>query len=154
MNEEVELGELSAKIAAWENDTEVDELTDQERKRVYVSLYQTHIPKLEEVGLIEYEKDSGVVTLTDKATEIDQYLTNDETSAFRWELYYFGLAVVSGLLIVGKLVNVPPFGGIAESTLTVLIVLAFGVSALAHFVLERRRSSTEVPPELQAENET
>jgi len=37
----VELTELAEQVAAWENDTETDQITEQERKRVYVSLYQT-----------------------------------------------------------------------------------------------------------------
>jgi DNA-binding transcriptional ArsR family regulator len=151
---EVELSELSSQIAAWENETEVENLTDQERKRVYVSLYQTHIPKLKEVGLIEYDKDSGVVTLTDRASEIDSYLTNESTPSIRWELYYFGLSVVSGLLILGKLLDVGALGFVSESMLTVLVVMSFGLSALVHYVLEKRWASVEVPPELRAENES
>ena len=58
--EPVELSELSDRVAAWENDVPVEELTDQQVKRVYVSLYQTHIPKLEDTGIVEYDSDSGV----------------------------------------------------------------------------------------------
>lgn len=32
---------LATEIAAWENDTPVEELTDRETRRVYVSIYQT-----------------------------------------------------------------------------------------------------------------
>jgi hypothetical protein len=49
----VELGDLSEIIASQENDCAVAEVTTQQRKRVYVSLYQTHIPKLDDLGVVE-----------------------------------------------------------------------------------------------------
>lgn len=53
----VKLPDLAKEIAAWEYDTPIDELTDQEQKRAYVSLYQTHVPKLVEAGLVDYDTD-------------------------------------------------------------------------------------------------
>src|SRR6056297_1412574 len=72
VEEPVQLTELAAQIAAKENDVPVDELTSQQRKRAYVSLYQTHVPKLEEVGVVTYDADTGNVALTERADEIDE----------------------------------------------------------------------------------
>jgi hypothetical protein len=47
----VELGELAEEIGRWETGSE--SLSRKERKRVYVSLYQTHIPRLADAGVIE-----------------------------------------------------------------------------------------------------
>ncbi len=35
-----------------------------ERHPAYVSLYQTHLPKLDQFGMIDYNKDRGYMTLT------------------------------------------------------------------------------------------
>ena len=74
----VSVNELSEAVAAWENDVEIDELTDKQIKRVYVSLYQIHIPKLDEAGLVAYDKDAGQVELTPAVSELDSYLPDQE----------------------------------------------------------------------------
>lgn len=60
----VSLGELADYVTAKENDTTVDAITSTERKRVYVALYQFHLPKMDDIGLIDFNKDRGRVTLT------------------------------------------------------------------------------------------
>src|SRR6056297_1117923 len=71
--EGIELTDLAEHVAAWENDTTVEELSSKERKRVYVSLYQTHVPKLADHGLIDYDPDSGMVRPTETSRKVDQY---------------------------------------------------------------------------------
>lgn len=149
----VELSELSSQVAAWENETPVEELTDQERKRVYVSLYQTHIPKLNDVGLVEYDQQSGVVTLTERVDQIDDYLSGGNGDEFPWSLYYLGLAIGAGLLVLAVGLNLWVFAGIPEVAVGVLVILAFGVSALTHFLYEQRAGDGEIPPELQTRGE-
>jgi hypothetical protein len=55
------VGHLADQIGGWENDKEPRLLTSKERKRVYVSLYQSHLPKMADTGAISYNKDRGVV---------------------------------------------------------------------------------------------
>ena len=49
----VDLRELVNHVAAWENDIKLEQLDSAERKRVYTALRQSHLPKLEDSGLIE-----------------------------------------------------------------------------------------------------
>lgn len=42
-------------------------------KRVYVSLYQTHLPLLEESSYIEFKKDRGLVKLTEKGQQLSAF---------------------------------------------------------------------------------
>ncbi len=70
--EPVELGDLAEHVAAWELDKEVEELTSAERKRVYTSLQQTHLPTLAEAEMVEF--DDRTIELTEKANELDVYL--------------------------------------------------------------------------------
>ena len=133
----VELGELANQIAAWENEIEVEDLTRQQRKRVYVSLYQTHIPKLEDAGIISYEADSGIVELAGRAADIDEYLGNSDGQEFPWQLYYLGLAIVSGLFFAAVWLGISVFGAIPAFVAGFAIIVVFGLSAIAH-VLTRR----------------
>lgn len=51
INEEgrAKIGELAEQVAAEENDKKVEQVSSDERKRVYISIYQIHTEPLEEV---------------------------------------------------------------------------------------------------------
>lgn len=58
-------GDLAEAIAAIELDKEITELDAQERKRVYITLIQLHLPKLDELGAIAYDERSKQVYETE-----------------------------------------------------------------------------------------
>lgn len=58
---QVRMGELAEMIAASECDKDRSQLTAQERKRVYIGLYQNHLPKMDGVDAIDYDEQSGQV---------------------------------------------------------------------------------------------
>jgi hypothetical protein len=68
------LSDLAEHIAAIENDVEVDQLSSDQRKRVYIGLYQSHLPKLDGVGVVDYDKNRGTVVLREPAREVLAYL--------------------------------------------------------------------------------
>lgn len=49
------LSALAEQLAAIEEDCAPDRVTTDERKRVYISLYQTHLPALDEAGVLDFE---------------------------------------------------------------------------------------------------
>lgn len=93
----VELGELATELAAIENDISADELSAQQRKRTYVSLYQTHVPKLEDADVVTFDPESGIVRPTDRVNELVAYF-DTETTDIAWDRVYLTVAVV-GLLV-------------------------------------------------------
>ena len=133
-----ELGELADHVAAWENETTIEGLGSQERKRVYISLYQTHVPKLDEVGIVDYDQSSGVVQLTDRADDLAPYLSEDSGTGFPWGTYYLVLAAASTALFVGVALNAPLLGALSELVAALIVTVAFALSAIAHYVLEER----------------
>ena len=132
----IQLTDLAEHVAAWENDTTVEELSTQQRKRVYVSLYQTHLPKLAEAGLVNYDEESGDVSIASKASEIDPLLGEQQSSP-AWYIYYFGVAVLSTLLIVASVAGL----GISLGALAIGIVATFVALTLVHVVYEWRQQS-------------
>lgn len=144
----VELNSLAEQVASWENDLPVEELSDQQRKRVYVSLYQTHIPKLDSIGLVEYDQQSGLVEPTDRALEIDSYLTVSSSQPIPWQQFYLGLALVSGVMLALVAFDVGPFATIPEVVVGVGITVGFAVSAIAHY-LYWRQQRRQIPRELE-----
>lgn len=69
------LGTLATQIAAWENDVPVSAITSTLRKRTYNTLQQTHLPKMDDAGLVDYDHHRGTVQLTVNPRQIDIFLT-------------------------------------------------------------------------------
>lgn len=61
-SEDTTVADLADHVAAVENDVESIPIGSQERKAVYVGLYQCHIPNLAEAGIVDYDKDRGIVS--------------------------------------------------------------------------------------------
>lgn len=57
----VALSELTEQIAAAEEDLDRSDLSKEARKRVYVSCYQCHLPKLEKYDVVSVDGDQNVV---------------------------------------------------------------------------------------------
>jgi hypothetical protein len=71
------LSDLAEEIAGWENDKDPRLLTSSERKRVYVSLYQSHLPKMDDMGAISYNKPRGTLERGEYFGNFLEYLPSD-----------------------------------------------------------------------------
>ena len=123
------LSELAEHIAAWENDVEVSALNSSQRKRVYVALYQTHLPKMDKVGIVDYNQDRGKITLTENAAVLETYL-NREHGDDAWNRRYVALSAIGALVVTA--VGLSNSGGLMELGLSFAVVTAFFVTSLAH----------------------
>lgn len=141
----VQLTKLAEHVAAWENEIDVESLEDQQRKRVYVSLYQTHVPKLHDAGLVVYDKEEGTVELAPESNAIDEYLTNSDDD-IPWQTIYVTEALLGAVVLALTIFEVPVIGAIPELVVSLGIVLAFGITAGAQFVTSRNNQT--VPNEL------
>ncbi|MFB6130362.1 MAG: hypothetical protein ABEJ28_06035, partial [Salinigranum sp.] len=61
------------------------------RQSVYVSLHQTHLPKLDKLGIIEYDSDAKEVELAGRAQDVAVYLEVVPRYGLSWAEYYLGL---------------------------------------------------------------
>lgn len=66
----ISVGELAEYIAAAENDCTINEVTSDERSRVYISLIQQHLPKLERLDLIDYDDDRKEIEPTERCARV------------------------------------------------------------------------------------
>lgn len=135
---EMAVKELAEEIAATENDIDVESVTYKQRKRVHVSLYQTHLQRLADAGVVRHEKDEGTVRLTDRATEIEPYLEATHGQTYPWHKHYLSLAVISSLALLAHLIGVPGFETIPSVALGGIVTLTFGTSGIAQFVVNLR----------------
>ncbi|MFC6718283.1 ArsR family transcriptional regulator [Natrialbaceae archaeon GCM10025810] len=135
----VTLGELAEQIAAWENDTSVNALSSDQRKRVYVALYQTHLPKMDDAGIVEYDQDRGLITLSDNADLLMMYLDTDSHQQDRWDRWYAALSVFGGAVLATVVLGIPPLSAVPAVAIAGVIVLAFAVLSAVHVYRNRRR---------------
>ena len=132
--EAVSLGDLATRIAAEENDRSIDDVTDSERQRVYISLYQTHLPKLEEAGIISYDEDDRLVELTPEMRRDGFFWMNQEEPT-SWAQYYAGLGVFGWLAIGGLFFDLIPL--LTWSVVAILLAVGLSVLVAVQYVAER-----------------
>ncbi|UTF54407.1 DUF7344 domain-containing protein [Natronosalvus rutilus] len=136
-DEPVELGALAEQVAAWELEKEVQGLTSAERKRVYTSLQQTHLPALERAGMVEF--DARAIELTEEAEQLEVYLDIVPGDSIPWGVYYLGLSAVAAAVMAGLWFEVVPTETVPTLGWATAVVGLFAVSAVVH-VLENRRN--------------
>mgnify|MGYP006292168119 CR=1 FL=1 len=144
-----EMRSIAEQVAAWEHDTTVQRLTSDQRQRVYIALYQSHLSKLDDAGLIEYQQSRGIVEVTDMIDVVvphidgvendtdsaDDQETADETLPFvpagadRGEMGYFaGATLLSLALTAGTWANVIPGAALGAVGLTLVVIAIFAAT--------------------------
>ncbi len=150
--ERAELGELAERVAAWENGTSVREVSADERKRVYTSLQQVHLPRMDETGIVEFDDRAGVVTLGPAAEDLDLYLEVVEGRDVPWSQYYLLLGTANAGVLGAGYAGLPFFGSVPDIALGVFVLTTFLVSALVHAYYgrtEMRLGTSSSPPEVE-----
>ncbi len=135
----ISIGELATQVAAMENDIPPDDVDAQQRKRTYVSLYQTHVPKLAKANAVDYDPDEGVVTLTPETRMVTSYLSpaGEDRS---WPQLYLGLSVV-GLpaYVVALLVE-----AVSDALVGLVVIGLFAALSVAHYWYARGRHTVNI----------
>jgi hypothetical protein len=144
------LSNLAEHVAAWENDSTVQGISASERKTVYSSLQQFHLPKMDDTGVVEFDRRAGVVELTDAASELDIYLEVVDRYDIPWSFYYMGLSAIGAILVGLASAGVQPFAALPAIGWTVFVLGTFAVSSVSHFLLSRgmRLGSGDGPAEV------
>ena len=136
--EQVTFRELVDHVAAWENGTTVDELRSSERKCVYSALRQSHLPKLQKLGVIEFNHLRGEVILKDTAEDIEVYLEYVPGNDITWSQVYVGLSAITATLVAVHWAGVGPFGELSGVVLAGIIVTTFVITSIFHLVRSRQ----------------
>ena len=64
------LRELATKLVAWEHDVEETTVLDDQRDRMYLSLFHTHVPKLVEEGVIRFDRETETIARGEHAEQV------------------------------------------------------------------------------------
>ncbi|APE95377.1 DUF7344 domain-containing protein [Halodesulfurarchaeum formicicum] len=126
-----DIGTLAEHVAAVENDITRSELHSKQRKRVYISLYQSHLPKLDSAGAVVYDQDRGTV---EQGADIEEFLSvlkredsvEPDSKLFRASSSLAGSILLAVMLTVGSAPSVVDplmFRLLAAVSILVVIVL-------------------------------
>ncbi|RQG91239.1 hypothetical protein EA462_04410 [Natrarchaeobius halalkaliphilus] len=138
-----DLAPLVEQVAAWENDTPPDDVTRTQRRRVYISLYQTHLPMLEDHGIVDWDPEAHAIELLPSEEVFEPYLDRRLGSERPWHRLYVTAATVGviafglGWLSIGPATN--------EVVPVVALGLCLVVFALSVAQYVSRRPDLEVP---------
>jgi hypothetical protein len=129
------LGELADWIAARENDVDPDAVTYQERKRVYTSLQQVHLPRMDDLGVVAFDSQSGAVERQPVADNLELYLEVVGDGGVPWGLLYLGLAALN-LGVIG-LAAAGVFPGVSGLQIAVFVTASFFLTSLVNLYVCR-----------------
>lgn len=93
------------------------------RASVYSSLHQTHLPKLDELQVIDYGLDSNSVSLSERFDDVKLYMDTKTPYSITWTDVYFFLGVGSLLILLAAEVGLPVVSG-PGSLVWIIIFLA------------------------------
>ena len=127
---------LSEEIARIE--AGVEEPNSGVRKSVYVSLLQTHIPKMESLKIINYDREKDSIELLPSAQNFDIYIETVNKGDIPWNQFYLGIstiAIFGSIIIYLGLMN-----WITSPQWMLLISVVFFASSMVHFYLVHRHN--------------
>jgi len=125
----VSLGDLAEHVAAVENGTTVAQVTSNERKCVYVGLYQCHLPKMDDMDIVEFNQNRGRISLGPNAVQLYEYLEESDDVDRPWPLYYGSLTGVGVAGLLASQLGAAAVGLTPTVVATVVLVGLVGVSA-------------------------
>lgn len=136
--ETIPLRDVVDAVAAWENDVEIDELDSNTRKCVYTALRQSHLPRLDDVGVIDYDHLRGEATITEAARDVQMYLEYVPDNDLAWHQFYLGLSVIASTIVVLKWLGIPPFSSFTWATVSIVVISIFTFASIYHTYFARK----------------
>jgi len=144
----VSVSELSTRVTAWERGVDPESVDYQDRRTVHTTLTRSHLPMLDENGVVEYDAESDLVESTAVLDDLEVYVRVLRGREIPWSLHYLGVSALVVLVTVAVAVGAPLVAALSPIDAGVFAVTAFSVSAVLHRYGERARlAPDEGPPE-------
>ncbi|MFD1564295.1 hypothetical protein ACFR99_12125 [Haloarchaeobius amylolyticus] len=138
-----DLAPLVEQVAAWENDTDPDDVTRTQRRRVYISLYQTHLPMLEDHGIVDWDPEGHEIELLPNEERFEPYLDRHLESQHAWHRFYAAVTALGTVAFGLSWLAIGPLpSGAAPIVALALCVVVFALSVAQHV---SRRPTVELP---------
>ncbi|SEP74271.1 DUF7344 domain-containing protein [Natrinema salaciae] len=138
-----DLAPLVEQVAAWENDTDPDDVTRTQRRRVYISLYQTHLPMLEDHGIVDWDPDGHEIELLPSEDEFEPYLDRHLEEQRPWHRLYAGVTALGAVAFGLSVLAVGPLTAATAPAVTLgLCAVVLSLSVVQHV---SRRTDLDLP---------
>lgn len=155
-NSKTDIGTVAEQVAAWENNTTVQQITGAERKRVYTALLQSHLPKMDRIGIVEFDKNRGTIKPLAPLEDVEVFMEVVRGREIPWSEYYLGLSAVNVALLVAVWTDMFVFADLSGFALAGTVVAIYLLSSVAHYYYSRRTrlGRSGLPPELKRSGPT
>ena len=110
------------------------------RQSVYVSLHQTHLPKLDDLEIVTYDADGKTVELDARAADLNAYL-DVSADDDRITVVYLGVGIVGAVALLVMTVSAPGAGAVGPTAVGLAVSVL--VVAVATYQLLARSERTE-----------
>lgn len=100
------------------------------RESVYNSLHQTHLPKLDDLGIVEYRVDRKVVAQSDSFHQVTLYMEVVSADDVTWATYYLTVGVVALVVTTLSSMGLSVFAALSVTAWSILFFALFALSAL------------------------
>ena len=131
----IELTELATTVA--ERETGESPPPRSARESVYNALHQTHLPKLEELRIVDYDRESRTVRLRRPARQVDLYMEVVTRYGLAWSEIYRALGIAALSAVLGSLLELPGISLVDPLLVTSLSLAAFAVASTYHLWTNR-----------------
>lgn len=142
------LRELSTVVASWEYDTTPEQVTSKQRTRVYTALRQSHLPKMDREDIVDFDPNSGEVTVTEEMADLEVYLDIVPHNEIPWSVYYLGVGLLGTVISAATWTDTFPLAYVPDGFAAVTLALIVTASAVVHTLYYRknRLGTDERPP--------
>jgi hypothetical protein len=106
------------------------------RQSVYVSLHQTHLPRLDEADVVAYDPVSKEVELLESAAAVTVYMEVVEEHGLSTNELYVALSALGLLSVLASLLAVPGFGWLAPTLVGAGFLAVIAATATYYAVQE------------------
>jgi len=100
------------------------------KRSVYNSLHQTHLPKLDRQGVVQYDKNRKEVTLSEEARNINRYLDMTAPLGLTWGEFYRTIGTIGFLTVVLSAMDAPVLGAIAPVLIASIFLAIIALSTV------------------------
>ncbi|MFD1515175.1 DUF7344 domain-containing protein [Halomarina rubra] len=130
------VGELAEQVAARE--TGETPPPRQKRQSAYVSLHQTHLPKLDQLGIVAYDAENKLVRLEERIRDIEAYMGVPNRD-LNWGAYYVSLAALGACATVAADLSAPVVRTFSPTVWAVAFFVLLGLSAVVQTTTQHGR---------------
>ena len=145
----VSISDLADQVTAWECETGIEDITKDQRQRVYIALYQSHLDKLDSNDVVNYDDEQGMITpgpnlsllkahfvaSTPDATPVDD--ETEATSSVLWPNSYLGVALGGLIPVSGLALDIVPSQLLSIEVLNLVLVSAYIVLATLQYAMSK-----------------